>query len=119
MPHAMLVDEPVSIDRELDQRQDQRQVERRQISHPAIVSIVGTPTQVLHGMIRNVSEGGTQIRLDEPLAPCTLVRIEYDDNLLLGEVVYCQQEQSGWLAGIRVEHGLFHLKALAAAMQEF
>jgi hypothetical protein len=118
MPHATLVDEPVSIDRELDQRQDQRQVERRQISHPAIVSVVGRPSQDLHGMIRNVSEGGTQIRLDEPLPPGTLVRIEYDDNLLLGEVVYCQREQS-WLAGVRVEHGLFHLTALAAAMREF
>jgi hypothetical protein len=80
---------------------------------------VGALTHILQGEIRNVSEGGTQILLDEPLPPPTLVRIEYDDNLLLGEVVYCRQEQSGWLVGVRVEHGLFGLTALAVAMQRF
>jgi hypothetical protein len=119
MPHATLVDEPVSLDRRLDPGPDQRLAERRQISHPAIVSIAGTLGQVLHGVIRNVSESGTQIRLDQPLPPSTLVKIEYDDNLLLGEVVYCRQEQSGWLAGVKIEHGLFDLTALAAAMQGF
>jgi PilZ domain-containing protein len=119
MPHATLVDEPISLDRTLDQGPDQRQAERRQISHPAIVSVVGTPGQVLHGVIRNVSEGGTQIRLDETLAPSTLVKIEYDDNLLLGEVVYCREEQSAWLVGVKIEHGLFELRALATAMQGF
>lgn len=119
MPYAMLVDEPVSLDRTVDRGSDQRQAERRQISHPAIVSVAGTPGQVLHGVIRNVSEGGTQIRLDQTLPSSTLVKIEYDDNLLLGEVIYCQQEQSGWLVGVKIEHGLFELTALARAMQGF
>jgi len=119
MPHTMLVEEPVSLDQWLDRAPDPRQAERRQISHPAIVSVVGPTGQVLHGMIRNVSEGGTQIQLDQPLAPSTLVKIEYEDNLLLGEVIYCQQEKFGWLAGVRIEHGLFGLTALATAMQGF
>jgi hypothetical protein len=33
--------------------------------------------------------------------------------------VYCQQEQSGWLAGVKIEHGLFELTALADAMRGF
>ena len=119
MPYPTLVDEPVSLDQKLDQRPDQRQAERRQITHQAIVSLVGAPSQVLQGTIRNLSEGGTQIRLDEPLLPSTLVKIEYEDNLLLGEVIYCQQEQSGWLVGIKIEHGLFELTALAAALRGF
>jgi PilZ domain-containing protein len=98
---------------------DQRQTERRELSQSASVSVVGTPAQTLQGEIRNLSEGGTQVRLREPLPPFTLVRIEYDDNLLLGEVVYCQQEQSGWLIGLRVEHVLFGLTALSHAMQAF
>jgi hypothetical protein len=98
---------------------DQRQAERHEVREPAMVSVVGTPGLVLHGEMRNVSETGTQIRLDQALPPSTLVRIEYGDNLLLGEVVYCRQEQSGWLVGLRVEHGLFGLTALAAAMQAF
>jgi len=98
---------------------DQRQAERRELSQSARVNVVGTPAKTLLGEIRNLSEGGTQIRLDQPLPPFTLVRIEYDDNLLLGEVVYCEQEQSGWLIGLRVEHVLFGLTALADSMQAF
>lgn len=119
MPHTLLVDEPVSLDQWIDRTADQRQAERRQISHPAIVTVAGTPSQVLHGVIRNISEGGTQLRLDQALPSSTLVKIEYNDSLLLGEVIYCQQEQSGWLLGVKIEHGLFDLTALAAAMQGF
>ena len=99
--------------------QDQRETQRHRLDLPANVSIMGTSGLVLHGQIRNLSEGGTQVWLDQPLPLLALVRIEYDDNLLLGEVVYCQQEQSGWIAGIHVEHGLFGLAVLARAMQEF
>ena len=121
MPQAMLRDAPVSIDRRRVQKADldQRQAPRLQLDQAALVSAVGTSNPVLHGEMRNLSEGGTQIRLDQPLPPSTLVRIEYNDSLLLGEVVYCQQEQSGWLVGVKIEHGLFELTALAAAMQGF
>jgi len=69
----------------------------------------------LQAEILNLSEGGTQIWLDQPLRYASLVRIEYNDNLLLGEVVYCKQEQDGWLVGIRVEHSLVGVKAFARA----
>ena len=119
MPYATVVDQPVSLDQRLDPAQDQRQTERREIVHPAMVSLLGTTHEVLHGMIRNVSEGGTQVQLDEPLSPSTLVKIEYEDNLLLGEVIYCEPAQYGWLVGVKIEHGLFELTALAKVMQNF
>ena len=100
-------------------RSDQRSQPRFEVGRPANLTVLGTPTEILRGEILNVSEGGTQIRLGQLLQPFTLVRIEYDDNLLLGEVVYCREDQSSWLLGIRVEHGLFGLKALADAMQKF
>jgi len=70
------------------------------------VRVLGADTPVLHGEILNLSEGGTQIWLDQPLHYASLVGIEYDDNLVLGEVVFCQKEKSGWILGIRVEHSL-------------
>jgi hypothetical protein len=109
----------VLADQSVDQSVEQRQTERQELSQFAIVSVVGTPARVLQAEIRNLSQGGTQIRLGEPLPPFTLVRIEYADNLLLGEVIYCRQEQCGWLVGLRVEHGLFGLTALADTMQAF
>src|SRR5579864_7141989 len=85
---AIIVDH--IVDHSLDQSVDQRQAGRHEINQSALVTVVGTPRQVLPGEIRNVSESGTQIRLGQALPPFTLVRIEYDDNLLLGEVVYCR-----------------------------
>ena len=69
-----------------------------------------------HGEIKNISERGTQIWLDQPLHYASLVRIDYNDNLLLGEVVYCKREQAGWVVGIHAEHALFGLTALARAL---
>ena len=111
MLKGTLIDAPVA----LAERPDQRRTSRQQLDQSAIVT-VGPDSRVLHGELRNISAGGTQLRLAEPLSPYALVRVEYDDNLLLGEVVYCQQEQSHWLVGLRIEHGLFGLKALAEAM---
>jgi hypothetical protein len=89
----------------LEQQPDRRQTPRQQLSQSAVVSVVETG-QVLHGEIRNLSDGGTQIRLDEPLRVNSLVKIDYADHALLGEVVYCRQEQAAWLLGIRVERAL-------------
>ena len=112
----------VAVDLDLEQAvriPDQRQTERRDLAHVATVSTMGTPQRVLSGEIRNLSEGGTQVWLEESLPAFTLVKVEYDDNLLLGEVVYCQADGIGWLVGLRIEHGLFGLTALSAAMESF
>ena len=102
-----------------DQRCEQRNEHRQRLDSSASLTLIGSPSQVLCCEIRNVSEGGTQLWLREPLQAFTLVKIEYDDSLLLGEVVYCQRDPSGWLVGVRVEHGLFGLAALAKVMRQF
>jgi len=107
---TIVADAPIAVDRQEDQRQD----ERHQSSRSVIVSVLGTGNQILHGEIRNVSNGGTQLRLDQPLQYASLVTIDYDDNRLLGEVVYCEKEQAGWLVGIRIEHALLGLATLAS-----
>jgi len=73
--------------------------------------------QVLQGEVRNVSKGGTQLHLDQPLAIGSLLKVEYDNNLLLGEVIYCLQEKPVWVVGIRIEHLLSGLAALDEAMR--
>jgi PilZ domain len=111
---SMVADAPIALDHQADQRQAQR----HQLNQSVIVSVLGTASQILHGEIRNVSEAGTQIRLGQPLRYASLVTIDYDDNRLLGEVVYCEKEQVGWLVGIRVEHALLGLATLASIRQE-
>jgi hypothetical protein len=110
---TIVVDAPIA----LDQQPDQRQSQRHELSQSAVVTTLGTTPQVLEGEIRNVSKGGTQLHLGERLATSSLVRVDYDNNLILGEVVYCQQVETGWIAGLRIEHTLSGLTALAEAMR--
>lgn len=107
---TIVADPPIALDRQTDQRQDQR----HQLNQSASVSLLGTTSEVLDCEIRNISKGGIQIRIDHPLQYASLVAIDSNDNRLLGEVVYCQEEQGSWLVGIRVEHALFGLTALAS-----
>lgn len=109
---TVVVDAPIA----LDQQPDQRQSQRHDLSQSAVVTTLGPTAEVLQGEIRNVSKGGTQLHLGQPLRIGSLVRVDYGNNLLLGEVVYCQQVQTGWIAGLRIEHTLSGLTALADAM---
>jgi len=114
---SMVLDVPVALDQPLNQAADQRQAQRQPLRQSATVSVFGA-SALLNAQLLNISEGGTQIWLNQPLVYSSLVRIEYDDNLILGEVVYCQPKDAGWLVGIRVEHSLLGLTALARAMGE-
>jgi hypothetical protein len=107
---TIVADPPVTLGRQTDQRQDQR----RQLNQSATLSVLGTTSEPLCCEIRNISKGGVQIWADHPLQYASLVAIDSNDNRLLGEVVYCQEGQGGWLVGIRVEHALFGLTALAS-----
>jgi len=112
---TMVADVPIVLDQRADQGQDQR----HQLNQSATVSVLGTAGKTLQGEIRTVSNGGTRIRLDRPLRCTSLVTIDYDDNCLLGEVVYCVKEQAGWLVGIRVEHALLGLANLASLGESY
>jgi len=107
---TMVADAPIVLDRQADQREDQRYP----LNQSASVSVLGKASEILHGQIRNISKSGTQIWLDQPLRYASLVAIDYDDNCLLGEVVYCQKEQARWIVGIRVDHAMLGLATLAS-----
>ena len=112
---TVLSDAPIALDLQADQRQAQR----HQLSQSAIVSVLGAACQILRGEVRNVSNGGARILLDQPLPYASLVTIDYDDNRLVGEVAYCEKEEAGWLVGIRVEHALLGLATLASIGERY
>jgi hypothetical protein len=113
---AMVVDAPIAPAQQQSQPSEQRKAKRHQVRLSAIVSVIGTSAPVIRCEIQNISESGVQIWADQPLHYASLVRIEYDDSLILGEVVYSKPEQAGWLVGIHAEHALFGLTALARAL---
>jgi hypothetical protein len=104
---------------EVNQRSDRRRARRQQLNQSATVSLLGTINEAVRGEIRNLSNGGAQIRLDQPVRSSSLVSIDYDNNRLLGEVVYCQKEQASWLVGIRIEHALSGLATPASFREDY
>ena len=98
---------------------DRRQGDRIQVGGDAVVTVLGASEFVLQGTLKNVGEGGTQLVLDEYVSPSSLVKIEFGDDLLLGEVVYCVADQAKWLIGVKVEHGLFGLARLADSVRHW
>ncbi len=89
----------------LGQQTDRRRGPRQPINQSVVASVLRTG-RVLHGEIRDLSEGGAQILLPEPLDLASSIKIEFADKSILGEVVYCRQEQPGWVLGIRLERAL-------------
>jgi len=118
--HRIMEQQTMVADAPYAQGQSDRRQDRRQyLRQSATVSVLGTDSKVLHGEIRNVSSGGTQIHLGQAVRCASLVTIDYDDNRLLGEVVYCEKEQAGWLVGIHVEHALLGLATLASIGERY
>jgi hypothetical protein len=59
---------------------------------------------------------GKRLSLDasESVPVSTVISVEYDDQLFLGEVVICAETQQGWSLQIKVEQILTGLQSLMA-----
>jgi hypothetical protein len=85
---------------------------------PAILQL---PASEPHGTKRSIDceverMQGKRLILSTPeyVRESTLVSIEYEDTLLLGEVVVCSGAQDAWKTEIRVEQMLTGLQSLMA-----
>jgi hypothetical protein len=56
---------------------DQRKAERQEVHQAAIVSILGTTTPAIRGEILNISEGGIQNWLDQPVRYASLLNASF------------------------------------------
>lgn len=54
------------------------------------------------------------LEANEPLAPYTVVSVEYEDTMFLGEVVHCSGATSAWSVEILVKQVLNGLQSLIA-----
>ncbi len=63
--------------------------------------------------IQDISGTGMRLLLPQPVSPGALLKIEWDDALLLGEVCYCQPAEGGHAAGLELQHALLQTGELA------
>ena len=69
--------------------------------------------------IADISGRGLRLRAAIAFAPGTLVRIDWNKTMLLGEVCYSQPEGQGFALGLRLEHSLLHTESLERLRQRF
>jgi hypothetical protein len=74
--------------------------------------------QPLDALLLDYSGRGMRLEFGFLAAPGTALRIEFDDQVLLGEVCYCQSMGEGrYAAGIELEQSLKNLDDLSRLMR--
>jgi len=91
-------------------RRDDPRIEADQ---PVTVTLLGYPDISFSGKLANISGRGACLELDRHVPPSSLLKIETDDTLLLGEAVYSHPVANGFQVGVSLEHALHHTGALA------
>jgi hypothetical protein len=90
---------------------------RQQISHPVRLTLLGAdPSSDLPvpGVVLDYSERGMRVRVPQPVPASTAIRVEIEDQILLGEACYCQSLTGGQYAvGVQLEQSLNNLEDLS------
>ena len=95
---------------------NQRRELRIETEQSVWVTIFGEPDIQLPACIKNVSARGVGLELQGPVAIGAALKIELDDALLLGEVIYCRDDGVSSYVGVELEHSLCGLRDLAEAL---
>ena len=82
---------------------DLRRHPRFQTDEELKVTLLDRPQDSLVGKLQDASDFGVGITLTQELAVGLLVRVEWSDTLLLGEVIHCQRQGDEFIAGIEVD----------------
>ncbi|MCX6630043.1 MAG: PilZ domain-containing protein [Candidatus Solibacter sp.] len=98
---------------------NERREPRFEINQSIWITLFGEPDIRLPARIKNVSKRGIGLELQGPVAVGTALKIELDDSLLLGEIIYCRADEGSCYVGVELEQALCGLGALAKALGTF
>ena len=98
---------------------NQRFEPRLETDQSVWVTLFGEPDIRLPARVKNVSTRGIGLELEGPVAIGNPVKIELDDRLFLGEVIYCRQDEASFFVGVELEQALCGLNELARALGAF
>ncbi len=83
------------------------------------ITLFGEPDIRLPACVKNVSARGIGLALQGPVAVGTALKIELDDCMFLGEVIYCRQDDASFYVGVEIEQALSGLRDLAETRRAF
>src|ERR1039457_2232499 len=102
---------------------NQRREPRFEANQCVWVTLFGEPDIRLPARIKNVSVRGIGFELQGPVAIGTALKVELDDALLLGEVIYCRpdsdKDEASFYVGVELEQALCGLGDLAETLRAF
>ncbi len=98
---------------------DQRREPRFQIDQTVIVTVLSEQPIRMRGRVRNASGRGLGLVVPRPVEPGAAIRIEIDDSLVLGEAIYCRDEESGHFIGVELDQVLVGLTELGRRLSAF
>jgi hypothetical protein len=98
---------------------NQRIEPRLEADQSVWITLFGEPDIRLHARVKNVSPRGIGLELEGPVAIGIPVKIELEDCLFLGEVIYCRQDEASFFVGVELEQALYGLTELARALGAF
>lgn len=83
------------------------------------VTILGQKPTSFESSVVNVEKRRIRLHCRTAIPLLTLLKIEANDRLWMGEVVECRADKDCWVAGIEVKHALRDLAALAKLAERF
>lgn len=98
---------------------EQRAEVRFAIDQPVAVVVLDGKEIRETARVRNVSAAGLQLVSDCVIPAGSAIKIELDNSLALGEVMYCVSEGGHSVLGVRLEHVLNGLAELQRKLLEF
>ncbi|SPE42300.1 hypothetical protein SBA3_5130004 [Candidatus Sulfopaludibacter sp. SbA3] len=69
--------------------------------------------------VKNASGSGLGLVVETEVPPGTALKIEWEDTMVLGEVMYCRPMENSHFLGVQLEQVLRGLRELRQAFDEF
>ena len=81
--------------------------------------LLGNDDDTIQAHATQFSGRGLRLVLKQPVPVGTVVKVQGDDWLVLGEVCYCRKERSNFVVGLQLEHSLIGLLELEELNRKF
>jgi len=86
---------------------------------PVSLTVLGDPEIRMLSTVRDASGRGLGLLCPELIPPGAALKIEFGDTLFLGEAMYCEGIENGYLVGVKLTQVLSGLAALSRMAEAF